>query len=583
MEVLVNPDSQLALISSYEFEKKFGSHGSIYATVPTRTLHYKGIQIPCMAAGGLGHLMALRAEVLSGSQASASTAHNRKQPISALASSASKDYAFVHRLLCHVADKACDRTAAKAIGLPNLEKQHSGSGRKCQCCILSNTKATPKGQGLLSTGHRPTKPGQVFCADVFGPLRIKGFKGEKYFVVLTCQFSKMGDVRCMESLTEITTAMESMLVSLRARLQTPLKEAYKCTLTVHSDNASYFRGGPHVQRLAELNVTVTFSTPYVPDTNPFAERFGQTLMKMTRAMLLEGSFPPKFWSVLIRTAVWTLNRIVREDGTAPIETFSGETIDFTNVYPAGVLAFWPVPKRNRADPKLGDTAGAGVYLGPAAAFGARGHLCLNANNKLYTVSHVITDPDVKPFHAGLVKRLLSLTEVATSAYEQAQIDPKTLSMPAGLTAYDLIGARVTKLFDTGWFSGTVHSIIQPDSEDPTGSPIYFRVVYEDGDVEDLTYAELRPVLATNGQAPVAALQSLAPEAECDPFLDPEDLLPPFHPDEKTTSYMQDYYAIICTVSSALVHDRQAADTYNWSKVFKMSPHERAPPRQVYAS
>jgi len=150
-----------------------------------------------------------------------------------------------------------------------------------------------------------------------------------------------------------------------------------------------------------------------------------------------------------------LNRIVREDGTAPVEVFSGEAIDFSNVYPAGVLVFWPVPKKNRADPKLGDTAGAGVYLGPAAAFGARGHLCLTANNKLYTVSHVIADTDVKPFHVGLVKRLLSMTELATSAYEHAQIDPKALQLPAGLTAYDLIGSRVNKEFDTGWFSGTV--------------------------------------------------------------------------------------------------------------------------------
>ena len=98
----------------------------------------------------------------------------------------------------------------------------------------------------------------------------------------------------MESLSEITTAMESMIVSLQARFQTSHKEPYKCTLTVHSDNASYFKGGPHVQRLAELNVAVTFATPYVPDTNPFAERFGQTLIKMTRSMLLEGIFPPKF-------------------------------------------------------------------------------------------------------------------------------------------------------------------------------------------------------------------------------------------------------------------------------------------------
>jgi len=59
--------------------------------------------------------------------------------------------------------------------------------------------------------------------------------------------------------------------------------------------------------MAELNVHLTFSSPYEPRTNPFAERMGGSLTAMTRTLLLEGSYPPKFWSVLVRIASWINN------------------------------------------------------------------------------------------------------------------------------------------------------------------------------------------------------------------------------------------------------------------------------------
>ena len=52
----------------------------------------------------------------------------------------------------------------------------------------------------------------------------------------------------------------------------------------------------------------------------------------------------------------------------------------------------------------------------------------------------------------------------------------------GVHDLDMIGVKVRKEFDLGWFDGEVISV--------TGPGLY-KVKYEDGDMEDLTRIELR--------------------------------------------------------------------------------------------
>ena len=94
-------------------------------------------------------------------------------------------------------------------------------------------------------------------------------------------------------------------------------------LTLHTDNASVFKSKRHADRMAELHVRLHFAHPYEPRTNPFAERYGGVLITALRALMLEGSYPPRFWSVLLRVACWILNHLVRKDlKAAPVELFN---------------------------------------------------------------------------------------------------------------------------------------------------------------------------------------------------------------------------------------------------------------------
>jgi hypothetical protein len=152
--------------------------------------------------------------------------------------------------------------------------------------------------------------------------------------------------------------------------------------------------------MAAKGVHLHFAAAYEPRTNPYSERYGGVLLPMVRALLLEGSYPPKFWSIMIQYACWTNNRLVRSSGLALIEKFAPhleKQLDFTHVHPTGVLAYWPVSKVNSDDSKLGSN-GVGVYLGPGSMRNQAGHLVWTQAGHVLSVAHVRVDTTVKPFH-----------------------------------------------------------------------------------------------------------------------------------------------------------------------------------------
>ena len=582
----INPHNGTPLLSLDTLERL--DRGKIMSQLWNDVIDFKGTLVPLIRRGKSPFI---RLTILSGdaeSRARLNFTTPRAQPKAQPArvvNAATEPFEYVHRMCAHANPECCRRTADKAKGLPSL-KRCGPSHRPCPECSLSKTKAPAKGQGNLSTGHVATRPGQVFCGDVFGPLQVPGLAGERYFIILVCQFSKWGVTRAFTRLSQVPDMIDEMLAEIKATLNAvPTHIEFNSfeARTVHSDNASVFKSEEHKARMRKLGIHLTFSAPYEPRTNPYAERFGGILMGLTRANLLEGCFPPRFWSVIIRTTCWTMNRLVRPSGFAPIEVFAGQTIDFSKAHLPGVLAYWHIEKKQRDDPKLGSAAAVGVYLGPAEAFGSRGHLVYTANEKLRAVSHVMVDNDTKPFQLGMLKVLMTKSYEVTAVHDRAQVDPNAFVLPGGDLAFDYVGQRTRKLFPDGlWYEGVVQRVIPPQDDDGADAEIWFHTMYSDGDAEDYTFAELKQVLVQKGKEPACAAASRDATRDMDTdwlFPEPDAAL------EKTLLGYEDLIAEaarnIAVKSSAYAATSRAPDsmpfgeTYSWMKTFKMSSKVRA--------
>jgi Integrase core domain len=418
-------------------------------------------------------------------------------------------FSLVHRICAHAHYECCLRTAAKdESGLPSL-RGHQKSTRPCPECTLAKLKAPSKGQGNLSTNMAPTKPGQVMCSDVFGPISIPGLSGERYFVILVCQLTSYGFVRVFTTLDELPDAIASMTAEAKAVLGDAFAQA---GMTVYSDNATVYTSKRCQATCNSLGVNLSNAASYEARTNPYAERYGQTMATATRALLLEGSYPPKFWSIMVRVACWTVNRLVRADDQAPIETFALKKVDFSKVHPTGVLCYWHVGKQQR-DGKLANTADVGVYLGNGGAVQNRGHLVLTTANKIRVVSHLLVDNDCKPFKVGLLREMLNKTAAVTSVFDKAAADPEMFRVE-GASAFNYIGKTVKKLFGKKSYTGTVRRIIPPEEGDGPGAELWYQVVYSDGDVEEYTLKELKLILVNETkQTTAAAAEATTPQID----------------------------------------------------------------------
>jgi hypothetical protein len=124
-------------------------------------------------------------------------------------------------------------------------------------------------------------------------------------------------------------------------------------------------------------------------------------MAALRSLLLDGRFPPNFWSVLLRIVVWVLNRIVGRNGYAPCEKFDMLELSFDSLKTIPcVLVYWHINKRNCTYSKISLTGGTATYIGPGEAFGESGQKVYTSDDRLIATPYVVADETILPLNTG---------------------------------------------------------------------------------------------------------------------------------------------------------------------------------------
>lgn len=229
------------LLSLDQFEAL--DKGKIQSKLWKNTVKYKGTYVPVVRKYSAPFL---HINVLSGTHtidpsSLMRTAQAPQGVFPATRTQGCDPYELVHRICGHANAETCKRTAERAEGLPSL-RHVPIPDRPCPECALGKMRAPSKGHGNLSTGLQPDRPGQVFCGDTFGPLAIPGLGGERYFIVLVCQYSRWGIARAFHKLDEVPALVEEMINEIHAELETKPTEV---DLTLHTDNASVFKSKHH--------------------------------------------------------------------------------------------------------------------------------------------------------------------------------------------------------------------------------------------------------------------------------------------------------------------------------------------------
>ena len=165
--------------------------------------------------------------------------------------------------------------------------------------------------------HSSTKPLELVHTDLCGPTKSKGLNGEKYFMLLIDDYTRMiwvcilngkskyfGDFKTFKELVENETG---------SRIKCP-----------GSDNGGEFTSDEFNKYCEEHVIKRQFSVARTPHQNGVDERKNNIVMEMARTMLNESKLNDKFWGHAIHIAVHILNRGLLKSKRIKLPTSYGQ-------------------------------------------------------------------------------------------------------------------------------------------------------------------------------------------------------------------------------------------------------------------
>ncbi|CAI7769171.1 unnamed protein product [Closterium sp. NIES-54] len=272
------------------------------------------------------------------------------------ARSGKTDWATAHRRLGHVAMPL----------LKQLEKDRAVKGLKlngqppddnCEIFLLSKfTRFT-----FHSVTGRSKKPLELVHMDLVGPLPVQGHKGERYFLTIVDDWSRLMWAYPLKQKDHAASTIK------KDWLPFVEKQAECVVKRIRTDRAGEFPGAETTAWLKKQGIQKELTTAYSPQSNGVAERANWTILETARALLIESGVGNSMWPHAVRHATVAKNRVLIKVGKkswVPLERWLGRKppVDMLRVF--GCMAVAHVPKKYRS--KLGASAIWCVHLGLAA-------------------------------------------------------------------------------------------------------------------------------------------------------------------------------------------------------------------------
>ncbi|CAI5480706.1 unnamed protein product [Closterium sp. Yama58-4] len=210
-------------------------------------------------------------------------------------------------------------------GLPrSLPPLPASPAPPCLPCVEGRQRAAPH-----SSSFPPTEaPLQTLHLDVWGPARVRGQGGERYFLLVVDDYSRYTTVFPLRTKGEVPAVLipwiRTVRLQLRRRFRTDLP-----VLRLHSDRGGEFSSDLLRTFCQAEGIEQTFTLPDSPQQNGVAERRIGLVMEVARTSLVHAAAPHFLWPFAVRYAAHQLNLWphVSLPETSPTLRWTGEVGD----------------------------------------------------------------------------------------------------------------------------------------------------------------------------------------------------------------------------------------------------------------
>ena len=255
-----------------------------------------------------------------------------------------------HKRFMHLGQDGIKRCARH---IPALSG-YSHDPTKCPACQTGAAKSKPFGGKDRRTY---TYFGQRLSSDLCGPFP-ESVDGFVYACLFHDRWSKYYAVYLLKDKTK-----ESVLEALQLFLSDHKNQLSHGITTLHSDNGPEYTNTDINEFCEEIACRRTYTVPYSPQLNPYAERTWGSLLRKVRTVLADSKAPEVFWSYAIKQAALVGNAVPRKDGDkSPYELVWSKPFDYHSLHVWGSRVYYLLPERDRHS-KFSPRALPGVYLG----------------------------------------------------------------------------------------------------------------------------------------------------------------------------------------------------------------------------
>ena len=182
-----------------------------------------------------------------------------------------------HTLNGHMSHQSTLDRLKTLVHFPNMSKMVKQVIHSCQPCITKHKTTKPQKHTLISS--MPPYPFHTIHVDFVGPI-YKSSQGNQYIFTVKDAFSRWVEAFPMKEATANNAAF---------CLETQIFPRFGLPQRIHSDCGSQFTSNFWKQLGEQLNIKISYTTPYHPQSNGMVERFHRDLGKMLAATNKGGS------------------------------------------------------------------------------------------------------------------------------------------------------------------------------------------------------------------------------------------------------------------------------------------------------
>jgi hypothetical protein len=187
-----------------------------------------------------------------------------------------------HRRMCHMhfdnLVKVNKREAVRE--MPQITKPTNTLCKHCQQGKQTKTR-------FKSKEYSTTKPLEIVHTDLVGPTTTKGLKGERYFMLLVDDYTRMTTVFFLKNKSE---AFENFKI-YKEMVENEMDSRIKC---LRSDNGGEFTSKEFMDYCNNHGIKRQFSITRTPQQNGVVERKNRTVQEMARTMIMDSKLTDIF-------------------------------------------------------------------------------------------------------------------------------------------------------------------------------------------------------------------------------------------------------------------------------------------------